>query len=85
MAEGTPVVSPMLVGRHDELAVLIAAVTDALAVDAVRSAGEAIGRLHLTHVAGALRPLLPELAGMLPGLPDPLGDPAGERHRMSAA
>jgi DNA-binding CsgD family transcriptional regulator len=36
----------------------------------------------LGAVAGALRPLLPELAAWLPEAPDPLDDRVGERHRM---
>jgi DNA-binding CsgD family transcriptional regulator len=36
----------------------------------------------LSPVAGALRPLLPELAERLPEPPEPLDDRAGERHRV---
>jgi DNA-binding CsgD family transcriptional regulator len=51
-------------------------------VEAVRGAGDRLARLCLTPVAGALRPLLPELAVVLPAQPDPLDDPVGERHRV---
>ena len=40
---------------------------------------------ELSPVAGALRPLLPELAAMLPPQPDPIGDPHAERHRTLRA
>ncbi|MEV0810140.1 AAA family ATPase [Micromonospora sp. NPDC050200] len=36
----------------------------------------------LSPVTGALRPLLPELAHLLPAAPDPLNDRIGERHRV---
>jgi DNA-binding CsgD family transcriptional regulator/tetratricopeptide (TPR) repeat protein len=39
----------------------------------------------LGPVAGALRPLLPELADRLPELPAPLGDRRAERHRLFRA
>jgi DNA-binding CsgD family transcriptional regulator/tetratricopeptide (TPR) repeat protein len=39
----------------------------------------------LSPVVGALRPLLPELAARLPPLPEPLGDPRAERHRLFRA
>ncbi|MFD6177467.1 MULTISPECIES: helix-turn-helix transcriptional regulator [unclassified Isoptericola] len=42
----------------------------------------ALTELDLSPVAGALRPLLPELADSLPPLPEPLADPLAERHRV---
>jgi AAA ATPase-like protein len=54
-------------------------------VEALRGTGSRLAQLHLTPAAGALRPLLPELAGVLPAQPDPLDDPAGERHRVLSA
>lgn len=39
----------------------------------------------LNPVTGALRPLLPELDGLLPPTPDKLGDPRAERHRLFRA
>jgi DNA-binding CsgD family transcriptional regulator len=39
----------------------------------------------LNPVAGALRPLLPELADSLPEAPEPLGDPRADRHRVLRA
>ncbi|MFC7589331.1 hypothetical protein ACFQYP_40860 [Nonomuraea antimicrobica] len=38
--------------------------------------------MPLSGVAGALRPLLPELAEVLPAAPDPLDDRVAERHRV---
>ncbi|MBP2474473.1 DNA-binding CsgD family transcriptional regulator/tetratricopeptide (TPR) repeat protein [Crossiella equi] len=52
---------------------------------------EALGALGprltggLNPVTGVLRPLLPEIAAKLPPQPEPLGDPAGERHRLFRA
>src|SRR5436189_198708 len=43
------------------------------------------GRAPLSPVAGVLRPLLPELAEMLPPQPEPLSDPVAERHRVFRA
>ncbi|WP_407564135.1 ATP-binding protein [Streptomyces sp. 184] len=40
---------------------------------------------ELSPVAGALRPLLPELADLLPPPPVPIGDPHAERHRTLRA
>ncbi|TDD58649.1 LuxR family transcriptional regulator [Kribbella antibiotica] len=43
-------------------------------------------KLHtISPVAGALRPLLPELADVLPPQPEPIGDPHAERHRTLRA
>jgi DNA-binding CsgD family transcriptional regulator/tetratricopeptide (TPR) repeat protein len=43
------------------------------------------GGLQLSPVAGALRPLLPELGQLLPPAPGPLSDRAAERHRVFRA
>lgn len=51
-------------------------------IDAVRSLGDDLAGARLSPVAGALRPLLPEIAHLLPPRPDPLGDRVGERHRV---
>ncbi|MGW0808255.1 helix-turn-helix transcriptional regulator [Nonomuraea sp. NPDC002799] len=126
---GKRVVSPTLVGRVEELATLVAAVTGPPAVvsvegeagvgktrlvtellgrpevagrrallgrchplresfplgpviEAVRGIGDELRGLRLSGVAGALRPLLPELAEVLPPAPDPLDDRIAERHRV---
>lgn len=54
-------------------------------VDALRGFGDRMGGLRLSPLAGALRPILPELADRLPPPPDPLEDPSMERHRLSRA
>ena len=51
-------------------------------LDALRDTGPVLARQRLSPVAGALRPLLPELAGQLPPPCEPLGDSAAERHRV---
>ncbi|HUP71089.1 MAG TPA: AAA family ATPase [Acidimicrobiales bacterium] len=51
-------------------------------VEALRGVGHRAARLSLSPLAGALRPLLPELADHLPPPPDPLADPRMERHRL---
>ncbi|WP_327092594.1 AAA family ATPase [Nonomuraea sp. NBC_01738] len=59
-------------------------------IEALRGAAEKLGAERLgtgapsplPSVTGALHPLLPELAGVLPDAPDPLEDPAGRRHRV---
>ncbi|MCJ0872683.1 AAA family ATPase [Streptomyces sp. AP-93] len=53
-------------------------------VDALRSLGHALPT-NLSPVAGALRPLLPELATLLPPALEPLGEPGAERHRLFRA
>ncbi|MBT2481982.1 LuxR family transcriptional regulator [Streptomyces sp. ISL-94] len=53
-------------------------------VDALRSLGDALPT-NLSPVAGALRPLLPELATLLPPALEPLGEPGAERHRLFRA
>ncbi|GIF96419.1 ATP-binding protein [Catellatospora citrea] len=52
-------------------------------LDAVRAGADRLGSLN--PVAGALAPLLPELAGVLPPAPAPLADAAAERHRLLRA
>lgn len=49
---------------------------------AVTSLGARLRRPALTPLAGALRPLLPELADFLPPAPPALDDGAAERHRV---
>ncbi|HEX5957697.1 MAG TPA: hypothetical protein VFY92_03450, partial [Hyphomicrobiaceae bacterium] len=51
-------------------------------LDAARSIGDDVNVARLSPVAGALRPLLPEIAHVLPSLPEPLHDRAAERHRV---
>jgi hypothetical protein len=51
-------------------------------IEALRRVGDELRGLRLGAVAGALRPLLPELAQWLPAAPDPLDDRAAERHRV---
>lgn len=54
-------------------------------VEALRDAGDHPPRGVLGPVVGALRPLLPELAGVLPPEPPPLWDARAERHRVFRA
>lgn len=54
-------------------------------IDAVRGLGAALAQARLSPLVGALRPLLPELGEHLPPLPEPLDDPAAERHRVFRA
>lgn len=51
-------------------------------VEALRGGGEHLTAAGLSPVTGALRPLLPELAHLLPAMPESLGDRVGERHRV---
>lgn len=51
--------------------------------ECLRSCGARLG--EPSAVTGALRPYLPELADRLPPPPEPLGDPAAERHRLFRA
>lgn len=123
------VVSPVMVGRGDELAAVVAAlsrspavivvegeagigksrlVTEVLRhpdvsrrrhlvgrchqirepfplgaiVEAVRRLGDDLRGFRLGPVAGALRPLLPEVADSLPLPPEPLDDRTAEQHRV---
>lgn len=54
-------------------------------LDALRATGPRLATAHLDPVAGALSPLLPELAGLLPPRPPSLGDPLAQRHLMFRA
>ncbi|GAA3671723.1 LuxR family transcriptional regulator [Nonomuraea antimicrobica] len=51
-------------------------------VEAVRGLRDELDGARLGAVAGALRPLLPELADVLPPMPEPLDDRGAERHRV---
>ncbi|MGW5054858.1 ATP-binding protein [Actinokineospora sp. NPDC004072] len=52
-------------------------------LEALRGAGPRLTtRPPLSPVAGALAPLLPEIAEFLPPPPIPIGDPRAERHRL---
>ncbi|MFI6516987.1 ATP-binding protein [Spirillospora sp. NPDC050679] len=51
-------------------------------VEALRHCGAVLAGTELSRVAGALRPLLPELEDLLPPQPKPLEDRAAERHRI---
>lgn len=126
---GARVVSPVMVGRADELAAVVAALSRSPAVivvegeagvgksrlvtellrhpdlkrrrhlagrchqirepfplgaivEAVRRLGDDLRGLRLGPVAGALRPLLPEVADSLPLPPEPLDDRNAEQHRV---
>lgn len=61
------------------------AVSAGTRIEAVRGLGDRLGPSGLSPVAGALRPLLPELATMLPALPPDLDDRVAERHRVFRA
>ncbi|WP_262283973.1 AAA family ATPase [Micromonospora sp. MA102] len=52
-------------------------------LDAIRTGADELGPVN--PVAGALAPLLPELADRLPPAPPPLNDPPAERHRLLRA
>ncbi|MPZ28218.1 MAG: AAA family ATPase [Micromonosporaceae bacterium] len=54
-------------------------------VEAVRGLGKALAAAPLSPVAGALQPLLPEIAVHLPPPLAPLADRAAERHRVFRA
>jgi ATP/maltotriose-dependent transcriptional regulator MalT len=54
-------------------------------IDALRGASGVRPRHRLGPVAGALRPLLPELSRLLPPGLEPLGDPRADRHRTFRA
>lgn len=51
-------------------------------VEALRGCDKELERVTVSPVAGALRPLLPELSAVLPPQPPPLHDRASERYRM---
>ncbi|MPZ26011.1 MAG: AAA family ATPase [Micromonosporaceae bacterium] len=54
-------------------------------LEAVRGLRDRPPRSRLSPVTGALRPLLPELAGLLAPAPEPLPDRSAERHRVFRA
>ncbi|MPZ29085.1 MAG: AAA family ATPase [Micromonosporaceae bacterium] len=54
-------------------------------IEVVRGLRTELAGAALSPVAGALRPLLPELADVLPPQPPPLGDRMAERHRVFRA
>lgn len=54
-------------------------------VEALRGAAKHPPSRPLSPVVGALRPLLPELAELLPPQPTPVGDGRAERHRIFRA
>lgn len=54
-------------------------------VEALRGMADDLATARLSAVAGALRPLLPELNAVLPPVPEPLDDRAAERHRVFRA
>lgn len=54
-------------------------------IEAVRGLGHELPGGALSPVAGALRPLLPELTDVLPPPPQPLDDRLAERHRVFRA
>ncbi|GGJ53563.1 LuxR family transcriptional regulator [Streptomyces brasiliensis] len=51
-------------------------------VEALRESGGDLAAVTLTPVTGALRGLVPELAPVLPELPEPVADQAAVRHRQ---
>lgn len=54
-------------------------------IEALRGAGDVPPRHELNAIAGALRPLVPELGRLLPPALEPLGDARVERHRIVRA
>lgn len=54
-------------------------------VEAVRQLRQAPLSVPLTSLTGALRPLLPELADLLPPAPEPTGDRRADQHRTFRA
>ncbi len=54
-------------------------------IDALRGVAADPPRFSLTPIAGALRPLIPELAAGLPQEPERLSDPRAQRHRVFRA
>jgi DNA-binding CsgD family transcriptional regulator len=54
-------------------------------VDAVRQAHSPVAGRSLSALAGALRPLFPEWADVLPPAPEPLDDAGAARHRLFRA
>jgi NTP pyrophosphatase (non-canonical NTP hydrolase) len=53
--------------------------------DAIRQATNGVSRLHLSALAGTLRPLFPEWASELPAVPETAPDPTAARHRLFGA
>ena len=51
-------------------------------IDAVHGLAPELSGANLSPVVGALRPLLPEIASLLPAQPEPLDDRKAERHRV---
>ena len=51
-------------------------------IDAIRLVGPELANTPLSPVAGSLRPLLPEVAHLLPPRPEPLEDRVADRHRV---
>lgn len=51
-------------------------------IEAVRGLTSELSGARLSPVVGALRPLLPEIASLLPPRPEPLDDRMAERHRV---
>lgn len=54
-------------------------------VEALKGIGDDVPIEPLSPVVGALHPLLPELAGVLPPEPPRVGDPRADRHRVFRA
>ncbi|WP_285503740.1 LuxR family transcriptional regulator [Actinokineospora sp. NBRC 105648] len=54
-------------------------------LDALNGVGDRLAGTPLSPVAGALRPLLPELGAHLPPAPPATGDPHADRHQVSRA
>jgi DNA-binding NarL/FixJ family response regulator len=54
-------------------------------VEVIQRLADTLADARLSPVAGALRPLLPELADVLPASPEPLDDRVAERHRVFRA
>jgi DNA-binding CsgD family transcriptional regulator len=54
-------------------------------IEALRGLVDQLATPAFSPVAGALRPLLPEIADRLPPRPEPLGDRLAERHRVFRA
>nr|WP_273482863.1 LuxR family transcriptional regulator [Kribbella italica] len=51
-------------------------------LDALRAVAPTLQNAHLSPVAGSVRPFLPELAAVLPTLPEALDDRSAETHRL---
>lgn len=80
--------SPQLAGRHlavGECRRIREPFPLGPVLEAVRQLDAALALVELSPVAGALRPLLPEIADRLPPDLPPLLDPAADRHRIFRA